>query len=109
MPHRKTAMGQFRRFARVRDWSGVPQELDVLATIRYFRVAPFPDIGVTRNQGAAIAERCRDHVRRTTRPITLGIVSRCVRSVKTPGQGAARFSSAGFQCQGSSSAICWAG
>jgi hypothetical protein len=41
--------------------------------------------------------------RRARRPL------RRKRSVKTPGQAAARSVSAGFQCQGSSSAICRAG
>ena len=35
-----SGVGHFRRFARVADWSGEPQEPDVLATIRHFRVAP---------------------------------------------------------------------
>jgi hypothetical protein len=71
---------------------------------------PFPDIGVTRNQGAAIAEtmprpRASDYAADNARDC----FSLRTRSVKTPGQGAARLSSAGFQCQGRSSAICWAG
>ena len=38
-------LGHFRRFARVPDWSGVPQERDVPGAIRHFGVAPGAEIG----------------------------------------------------------------
>jgi hypothetical protein len=55
-------LGHFRRFARVPDWSGVPQEPDVPGAIRRFGVAPFPDIFSLRER--ARGDRSETETRR---------------------------------------------